>query len=163
MAEHASGFADLRTIADYQFGAGAGAALFAEPEAIEIRRSTSGRPRQIIGPSGRLATLGQDGRFTLGFAGGRRLAAGLEPPAYRVAVDAESEPFVRDGENAFAKFVTDVDPAIRPMDEVLVVDAAGDVLIGVGRAELSANGMQDFDRGVAVSVREGRVEWERRR
>lgn len=151
---------DLKMIADYQFGTGAGDALLSHFEEIDVRRSASGRPRQILGPSGRLATLGQDGRFTLGYAGGRRLASGLDEGAYRVMVGPESEPYVRSGANAFAKFVTDVDPAIRPYDEVLVEDAAGGILLGVGRAELSASGMRDFSRGLAVSIREGRDEWE---
>lgn len=149
----------LRTIADYQFGSGAGAALFPPDDPPEILRSSSRRPTQVIGASGRLVTLGQDGRFTLGYAGGRRLAAALEPPAYRVGVGDESEPFVADGENAFAKFVSSVDPEIRPGDEVLVVHAERAALLAVGRAELSASGMRDFATGVAVSVREGRDEW----
>ncbi len=153
------GLAELRTIADYQFGAGAGEGLLPPDLEIEIRRSRSGRPRQLIGPTGRLVTLGGDGRFTLGFAGGVRLAEGLESPAYRVYVDRESEPFVRSGEDAFAKFVTRVDPAIRPYDEVLVVDDDGAELLGVGRTELSATGIRDFGRGVAVAMREGREEW----
>lgn len=151
--------ADLRVIASYQFGSGAGTALFANPTELEVRRSRSGRPRQIIGPTGRLASLGQDGRLTLGYAGGRRLIDGLEPPAYRVRVGPESEPFVKDGDNAFAKFVHGVDPAVRPYDEVLVLTKDGETLLGVGRAELSATAMQDFDRGLAVSIREGRDEW----
>ncbi len=162
MMTEARGLGALRTIADYQFGAGAGQGLFHPDGDIEIRRSKSGRPRQVIGPTGRLVTLGGDGRFTLGFAGGRRLAETLGAPAYRVAVDDESEPFVRAGEDAFAKFVTDVDPVIRPYDEVLVVDEARTELLGVGRAELSADGMCDFERGVAVAMREGREEWEGR-
>lgn len=83
----------------------------------------------------------------------------LEPPTYRVQVGEESVSFVGDGANAFAKFVRSVGPTIRPGDEVLVVTGEADTLIGVGRAELSATGMLDFDRGVAVSVREGRDEW----
>lgn len=148
----------LRTIATYQFGRRAGDALFPAPGSIEITRSSSGRPRQIHGPDGRLVTLGVDGRFTLGFAGGRRLVDALEPPAYRVSVGDESVPFVSDGKNAFAKFVRSVGPTIRPGDEVLVMDP-NDKLLGVGRAELSADGMAAFDRGVAVSMREGRAEW----
>ena len=35
----------LRTTADYQFGAGVGAALFPEDENLQVRRSSSGRPR----------------------------------------------------------------------------------------------------------------------
>ncbi|MFO7833792.1 MAG: PUA domain-containing protein, partial [Halohasta sp.] len=101
----------------------------------------------------RLVSYGVDGRFTLGIAGGRRLLE-LPAPANRVVVDDESEPFVRDGKNVFAKFVGDVDAAVRPDDEVLVVHERGD-LLAVGRAELSADGMAEFDSGMAVKVREG--------
>jgi uncharacterized protein with predicted RNA binding PUA domain len=147
---------ELRTVADYQFGAGAGAALFppdAEAE-LTLHRSTGGRPRQVVAPEGRVVSYGTDGRFTLGAAGGRRLHAALDPPAYRVVVGDESEPYVRDGANAFAKFVRDVDPAVRPGDEVLVVHERGD-LLGVGRAELPAGAMRDFGTGMAVKTREG--------
>ena len=151
---HDRGLDELRTIADYQFGAGAGAALFPPGEAIEIRRSSSGRPRQLVADGSRLVSYGVDGRFTLGIAGGRRLAAAFDRPRCRVVVGDDSEPFVREGKNAFAKFVSEVDPEIRPGDEVLVVHERGD-LLAVGRAELSAEGMADFDTGMAVKVREG--------
>ncbi|WP_096390952.1 PUA domain-containing protein [Halopenitus persicus] len=158
-----TGLADLRVVADYQFGAGAGAALFPPEEPHSIRRSSGGRPRQVLagdvdasgGDAGeRLVSYGTDGRFTLGIAGGRRLAAALDPPAYRVTVGEESEPFVRDGKNAFAKFVQGVDDAVRPGDEVLVVTPA-DELVAVGRAELAAAEMRAFGTGMAVKVREG--------
>jgi len=151
---HDRGLDELRTIADYQFGAGAGAALFPPGEAIEIRRSSSGRPRQLVADGQRLLSYGVDGRFTLGIAGGRRLAAAFDRPRCRVGVGDDSEPFVREGKNAFAKFVSEVDPEIRPGDEVLVVHDRGD-LLAVGRAELSAEAMADFDSGMAVKVREG--------
>ncbi|MFB6091387.1 MAG: PUA domain-containing protein [Haloquadratum sp.] len=148
--------ADLRTVADYQFGAGAGAALFPpdEREAPTIHRSTGGRPRQLVAADGRLVSYGTDGRFTLGLAGGRRLVDALDFPAYRVVVGDESEPFVRDGKNAFAKFVRAVDPDVRPGDEVAVV-RDDDALLAVGRAELSADAMADFETGMAVQVRDG--------
>jgi len=146
--------AELRTVADYQFGAGAGAALFPPEADLTIHRSTGGRPRQVVAPAGRVVSYGTDGRFTLGLEGGRRLLTAVDPPRNRVVVGAESEPFVRDGKNAFAKFVREVDPAVRPGDEVAVV-LDGDVLIAVGRAELSADAMAAFESGAAVSVREG--------
>jgi len=142
----------LETIADYQFGAGAGAALFAGDH--EIQRTSSGRPQQILADGERVLSYGTDGRFTLGAAGGRRLQRALDPPAYRVVVGDDSEPFVRDGKNVFAKFVREVDPAVRPGDEVLVEHYDGD-LVAVGRAELAAAAMADFETGMAVSVREG--------
>lgn len=144
----------LRTVADYQFGVGAGEALFPTDADLTVTRSKSDRVRQVVADDGRLVSFGTDGRFTLGLAGGRRLHDALDPPSYRVVVGGESEPFVREGKNAFAKFVRDVDPRIRPGDEVLVV-GENDDLFGVGRAELPADAMEDFETGVAVQVREG--------
>jgi uncharacterized protein with predicted RNA binding PUA domain len=144
----------LRTVADYQFGAGAGAALFPPNEAFEVTRSTSGRPRQVRAEAGRIVSYGTNGRFTLGLEGGRRLVASLAAPSARVVVGSESEPFVRDGKNVFAKFVRSVDDDVRPNDEVAVVHADGDVL-AVGRAEIAADAMRDFETGMAVKVRAG--------
>jgi len=145
----------LRTLADYQFGRGAGRALFGEgQQEVTVRRTSTGRPQQVLAGGDRLVSYGTDGRFTLGIAGGRRLHAVLDAPAYSVVVGDESEPYVRDGANAFAKFVLDADPAIRPGDEVLVVHERGD-LLAVGRAELPAGAMRDFGTGMAVKTREG--------
>jgi len=143
----------LRRVATYQFGASAGRALFPPGADIEVTHTSSGRPRQIRTDAGRLATYGTDGRFTLGVAGGRSLQAGLDAPAYRVVVGDESEPYVREGRNVFAKFVRAADPTIRPRDEVLVEHHEGD-LLAVGRAELSGDGMDDFQTGMAVQVRD---------
>ena len=151
-----AGLPELRTIADYQFGAGAGTALFppAESSAIAIKRTSSGRPQQVHADDGRIVSFGTDGRFTLGLEGGRRLHSALEHPAYRVVVDDESEPFVRDEKNVFAKFVLEAGPEIRPGDEVLVVHERGE-LIAVGTAALGADAIADFETGMAVNVREG--------
>ena len=156
--------ADLRVCADYQFGAGTGEALFPPDEPLTVRRSSGGRPRQVIvgdvdptsgsGEGDRLVSFGTDGRFTLGVTGGRRLAAALDAPAARVVVGDESEPYVRGGSNAFAKFVVRADTGIRPGDEVLVVHESGR-LLAVGRAELSGEEMLAFDTGMAVKVRDG--------
>jgi uncharacterized protein with predicted RNA binding PUA domain len=145
----------LSTVADYQFGAGAGAALFSGE--VRIQRTSSGRPQQILADGDRVVSYGTDGRFTLGVAGGHRLQTALPTPAARVVVGDDSEPFVREGRNAFAKFVRAVDPAVRPGDEVLVEHEDGD-LIAVGRAELSADAMADFETGMAVKVRNGVLE-----
>ena len=150
----------LRRVANYQFGAGAGPALFPATEELEVYRTSSGRPQQVVADAGRLVTYGVDGRFTLGPVGGERLRTALDRPAARVVVGEESEPFVREGRNTFAKFVTDADPAVRPGDEVLVVhdgDGATDAdsLLAVGRAELAGADMLDFETGMAVFVRHG--------
>jgi Prefoldin, molecular chaperone implicated in de novo protein folding, alpha subunit len=144
----------LRRVADYQFGSGAGAALFRVGEGLAVTHTNSGRPRQVRGDAGRLVTYGTDGRLRLGLAGAHRLEAALEFPAYRVVVGDESEPYVREGRNAMAKFVRECDPGIRPLDEVLVEHVDGD-LLAVGRAELAGTGMRSFATGMAVRVREG--------
>jgi uncharacterized protein with predicted RNA binding PUA domain len=142
----------LETIADYQFGTGAGAALFDGD--IDVQRTSSGRPQQILTGGEHVVSYGTDGRFTLGAAGGKRLQDALDASAYRVVIGDESEPFVRDGKNVFAKFIREVDTAIRPGDEVLVEHYDGE-LLAVGRAELSADAMVDFESGMAVKVRDG--------
>ena len=149
-----AGLAKLRIIADYQFGTGAGTALFPPDEQLTVKRTSSGRPQQIHAESGRIVSFGTDGRFTLGLEGGHRLDAGLTYPAYRVVVDDESEPFVRDEKNVFTKFVLEVGEEIRPGDEVLVVHERGD-LLAVGTAQLDAGAIEDFETGMAVNVREG--------
>ncbi|WP_247731106.1 PUA domain-containing protein [Halovivax limisalsi] len=143
----------LGVVADYQFGAGAGRALFAPGESRTITRTGSGRPQQVHVDGDRVVSYGTDGRFTLGIEGGRRLASTFDAPRARVIVDDESEPFVRDGKNVFAKFVCDVDPAIRTGDEVVVAHE-DDTLLAVGRAELDAESVRDFETGMAVKVRE---------
>jgi len=159
--------ARLRTVADYQFGAGAGEALFPPDGDLRILRTKSERPRQVFATDvpgasadgdadadARLVSLGTDGRFTLGPEGGRRLRAAFDPPRCRVIVGDESEPYVREGRNVFAKFVDTVDDGVRPDDEVLVVHGSDD-LLAVGRAELPADAMRDFETGMAVFVRVG--------
>lgn len=145
---------DLRTVARYQFGAAAGEALFPREEALDVTRTSSGRPRQIRSGAGRIATYERDGRFRLGIEGGCRLHDALPDGSYRVVVGDESEPFVREGRNAFAKFVLRADEQIRPRDEVLVVHDDGN-LLGVGRAELAGEGMLAFEAGMAVKMRDG--------
>ncbi len=150
-----SEFADrsrLERIADYQFGRGVGAELFDGD--LRIERSKSGRPRQVHSPAGRLVSLGADGRCTLGLEGGTRLLSAFDRPAGRVVVGDESEPFVREGKNVFAKFVLEVDSELRPGDEIPVVNEEG-TLLAVGRVELPASAMREFETGMAVKVREG--------
>ncbi len=147
----------LGVIGEYQFGPGAGRVLFANPGELSVTRTSSGRPRQIHAPDGRIATYGTDGRLRLGFVGGTRLyetwqGEENESP-YCVEVGEESVSFLREGRNAFAKFVTRADPGIRPRDEVLLTHDG--TLLAVGRAELTGQGMLDFETGVAVSVRQG--------
>jgi len=141
----------VQVIADYQFGNGAGTALF--PEGCTFIYSTTGRIRQVLFEGTRLATVrASDGRLTLGIEGARRVKECL--PGYRVVIRDDVAEFVAKGKNTFAKHVLDADPAIRAGDDVLVVDS-GDRLIACGAAVVSGAEMLAFNYGVAVRVRQG--------
>jgi uncharacterized protein with predicted RNA binding PUA domain len=143
----------VRVIADFQFGKGAGSALF--PEGCDFILSRTGRIRQITLKGKRLATVrAADGRLTLGIEGAQRLLAGLPAPAYRVVMNDDVAEFVGQGKNAFARHVTGADPSIRAGDEVIVV-SSGDNLLATGEAILSGKEMLVFKYGVAVKVRQG--------
>lgn len=143
----------VRTIADFQFGNGAGMAIF--PDGVEFRLSNTRRVRQVVHKGDRLATLrAGDGLLTLGMEGARRLHGYLPFPEMRVVVNRDAAPFAAEGRNAFAKHVVSLDTLIRAGDEVLVVDE-DDRLLGTGQALLSAREMLSFKKGVAVSMRQG--------
>ncbi|VVB90930.1 tRNA-guanine(15) transglycosylase [uncultured archaeon] len=141
----------VRTIADYQFGKGAGVALF--PDNAEFQLSTTGRVRQILLDNMRIATVrAQDGMLTLGITGAENLHEFVRFPGHRVVVNSEAAPFVAMGKNAFARHVLSADPDIRDGQEVLVVDE-NDKLLATGKAVLCSGEMLAFKKGMAVDVR----------
>ncbi len=143
----------VRTIADYQFGRGAGRILFSDEVTFQL--STTKRVRQILLHNERIATVrAKDGMLTLSIKGAARLHGFLPYPAQRVVVNSDAAPFVSKGKTAFARHVVAVDPDIRAGQEVLVVDES-DRLLATGKAVLSAIEMQDFKKGIAVDVRSG--------
>jgi len=143
----------IRVIADYQFGRGAGKALFTDD--VKFVMSRTGRVRQITSGNRRIATVrANDGFLILSAIGGERLKTVLPYPRKRVVMDDDAAPFVAKGKTAFCKFVVGCDPEIRAMEEVLLVDK-DDRLLATGQALLSAPEMMAFKRGTAVSVRYG--------
>lgn len=143
----------VRLIADYQFGSGAGKALFTDSS--EFILSYGDKVRQIYDGGRRIATLrAGDGLLTLSIEGGERLRKCLPYPVLRVTVSDEAAPFVSKGRSAFARHVVDVDPGLRAGEEVLVVDKS-DRLLATGKALLSADEMLSVKKGVAVDIRKG--------
>ncbi len=144
----------VRVIADYQFGRGAGKVLF--PDSCKFVLSpTTGKVRQIKDGGVRIATLkAETGLFTLSIEGARRLHSYFDYPKLRVVVLKDVADFIARGRSVFAKHVVDVDENVRANDEVLVVDE-DDKLLATGKAILSAKEMMEFQRGVAVTVRQG--------
>jgi len=146
-----------RTIADYQFGRGAGETLFPDTDTLEFMLSKTRRISQIkdnlLGT--RIATLRSvDGLLTLSIEGAKRLHRFFEYPGIRVVMNEESSEFINDGGTAFCKHLIDADPAIRAYDEVILVDEH-DNLLATGKAMLSGEEMKKFEHGVAVKVRYG--------
>lgn len=143
----------VRTIADYQFGRGAGEILFCDDVVFQL--STTKRIRQILLDNERIATIrAKDGMLTLSMKGARKLHEFIKYPGQRVTVNSDAAPFVAKGKTAFSRHVADVDPEIRAGQEVLVVDE-NDRLLATGKTALSALEMQAFKKGIAVDVRSG--------
>jgi predicted RNA-binding protein (TIGR00451 family) len=147
----------IRSVADYQFGKGVGAKLF--PENVEIAYSKrTGRIRYIYLNGKRLATMRPtDGLFSLSIEGAKRIAENKKNAKCFVTVQNGVAKFISEGGDVFAAHVVKADDAIRPKDEVIVLDENGNVL-GVGKAVLSGMEMCAFKCGVAVKVRRGCLE-----
>lgn len=143
----------VRVIADYQFGKGAGLALF--PETCNFIMSSNGKIRQILDNGKRIATLKADsGLFTLSIEGARRIKDYFQFPKLRVVVLNEVSEFIASGKSVFAKHVVAVDENIRANDEVIVVNEK-DELLATGKAILSALEILKMKKGVAVKTRQG--------
>ena len=153
MSQQPSHLKRIRTIADYQFGRGAGEILFSEDVAFQF--STTGRIRQILLCNERIATVrAKDGMLTLSMKGAGKLHGLIKYPGQRVVVNNDAAPFVAKGKTAFSRHVVTVDPEIRAGQEVLIVDE-NDRLLATGKTVLSALEMQAFKKGIAVDIRSG--------
>lgn len=133
----------VRAIADYQFGDGAGDALF---EDISMQ---SHYPKLRVHDSegDQLATMvPQYGVLSFTLAGARRwVEVESDAPTKRVEIDA----FVPHGD-VLAPGIVDADDDIRVGDEVVI---EGPKAFGVGRAEMNGPEMAESTRGIATSVR----------
>ncbi|HJJ88716.1 MAG TPA: pseudouridine synthase [Methanocorpusculum sp.] len=144
----------VRRIADFQFGRGAGEALF--PDETTFSYSNTKRIRYASLGKIRLVTVrAGDGRLTLGYPAAKRLHIFLAAPKNRVVVMNDAVPFILSGKNAMAKHVIASDPNIMAGDEVFVVDI-DDNLLATGMAVLAGTEMICFSYGTAVKVRQGK-------
>ncbi|MFW6436877.1 MAG: archaeosine synthase subunit alpha [Halococcoides sp.] len=131
----------VRAIADYQFGAGAGAAIF---EDLSVQ-SFHPKLRAHAGDGTQLAAVVPEyGTLALTLAGARRWLD-ADVPTLTAAIDD----FVPHG-SVLAPGVVDADPAIRVGDEVVF---EGPSAIAVGRATMSGPEMAQSTRGIASEVR----------
>jgi len=140
-----------RIIADYQFGRGAGDALF--PDDTTYSLSKTRRLRYLYSGEERIVTVrASDNLLTLSMLGARRLHALFQNPRLRVVASDDAAPFIAKGGNLFAKHVVSVDEEIRAGEEVLVVDCQ-DRLLATGTTVLAPEEMLQIKRGLAVQTR----------
>jgi len=140
----------INTVFDYQFGV---KNFFNNNDQI-IKSKTTGHIRNIIRNSKLIATMRNDGFFTLTPDGGIFLLAMLDYPLSRVVVTEDSAEFNSKGYNVFFKFILDFDHNIIAGNDVLVVDSS-DRLCAVGKATVSGTEMKYYKDGIAVKVHRG--------
>jgi archaeosine synthase len=129
--------------ADFQFGTGAGGLLV--PEKAKLK----GKPYKMVlchvDGEQVCSYVAESGSLSLTIEGGKRIAS---LGRYWVRLEAKS---VKGG-SIFAVGIQEADDAIRPGDEVIVVNN-NDEVIAVGRSEMSGREMCELNRGRAVSLR----------
>ncbi len=144
---------EVRATLDYQYGPGT-SGMVDDSWSVVVSRST--RRIRLVKKGGE--TVGSirasDGVFIPSEEGARLLHSVLPSGRYRVVIDEEAVPFVREGKSVFSRFVVECDDGIVPGDEVLVVDRENG-LVGFGTAVMPGSYMTRFKRGVAVKTRGG--------
>ncbi len=144
----------IKAIADYQFGVGAGKALFTGNIKIEKSKKT-GKIRHIYDGKTLIVNMrASDSFLILSKEGAKRLHKAMEYLKNRVIVNKDSEPFALEGKSVFSKFVIECDENIRARDEVLIVNEE-DKLLAYGKALLGACEFNDFKIGQAIKTRKG--------
>ena len=142
----------LKAIADFQFGKGAGDALFSKNITIEKSRGTK-RIRFVFQNKIRICSFRpKDGFLVPSLLGGEILHK--NGFGFVVVISSEAEPFVRKGKTVFAKHVIEAAREISSKEEVIIINSNKEY-IGIGTAKISGPLMLEMDRGVAVDTRKG--------
>jgi predicted RNA-binding protein (TIGR00451 family) len=144
----------LRSIADYQFGKGAGKKIIPSNITIFYSKRT-GKVRQIYLKGELLATLiPTSGFFKLTIEGAKKLFEKNKVSVLWVKVNDFAAKFVENGHDVFAQHIIDIDENIRPLEEVIVLNEKNKI-IAVGKAILTGKETRYFKNGIAVKVRRG--------
>ncbi|ADG13528.1 archaeosine tRNA-ribosyltransferase [Methanocaldococcus infernus ME] len=142
----------IKRMLEYQYGYD----IIKDKKIKVVRSKNTGRLRQVLDENDNIlfSVRSHDNLLIPSKLGAKLLWENIPFPKYRVVVNKEAEPFIREGRNVFAKFVIDCDEDIRPYEEVLVVNEDDD-LLGYGTAILNGIEMKEFSTGLAVKVRGG--------
>ena len=141
-----------RQIATYQFGKEIAEVII--PDDAEIRTNAAGKIRYVFHNGKHYATLrSTSGRFTLSKDAVRNIPLNLVRDfPLTLVILPEIEVDFKPGMSLFAKHVKSAKHAIRPGDEVLVINVDNKIIC-TGRALLSGRGMENSKNGVAVRTR----------
>ena len=122
----------VKTILDYQFGKGIGK-IFTKGENDLVVSRKQKRLRNLLLDGQHVASLShRRGMFVLQKKGAELIHKNTQFPKFRVVVDAETAEFNRKGKSVFCKFIKDIDPELKCLDECIVV-TPNDQLLAFGK------------------------------
>ena len=146
----------VKAISDYQFGTYITDILFNNEDAVRIEYSKNTNKIKYIYDDEflLLAFKPMNGFFTLSLFAAQKVVNHTHKPYLRAIVLNEISEFIKKGRNVFCKHIIDIDPHLRPLDEVIVVNEE-DQLLAVGRLMIPVQYIKTFDTGLAIKVRKG--------
>jgi len=140
---------ELRMALAYQFDYSVAEALLPAPHRISVRYSRKGRIREVwLDENLLLVKRPNDGLFSIGLKAAQIIVSVASKPRYRVIVKGDRE---LKG-SVLARDVVEIDPNLRPGDEVIIVDA-DDNVIGVGRLRVSPIMLIGLEKGEIARIR----------
>lgn len=143
----------VKAVASMQFGPDIAKFLFHGTLSIVKSKKTKKIRNVMVNGQHVISMRASDGLFTLKLDGGKCIHKHTLPPRFRVVIDDDAVPFVKEGKSVFSKFVTTVDNSLRPYDECIVV-SQDDEFLAVGQCILNPVEMKAFQFGQAVKIRE---------
>lgn len=154
-----SNILDLRkvqAVTDYQFGPSITDILFNDVGNIRLEYSkNTNKIKYVYEKDYRLLSFRPtNGFFTLSMFAASKIIAHSNIPLLRAVVLNEISEFIKKGRNVFCKHLLDIDPNLRPLDEVIIVNNK-DELLAIGRLMIPVPYVKTFKTGVAIKVRKG--------
>ena len=135
---------------DALFGNGVSKYLPKDVEIIFSRKT--GRIRTVFHKGKLLCTLRIDGGLAISPYFAQMLLKNKQFRENCVEVNEDAAPFVKEGKSVFSKHVVSCGKKIRISSDTPVLFK--NQVIAVGKAVLSHNMILDFDRGVAIKIRD---------
>jgi 7-cyano-7-deazaguanine tRNA-ribosyltransferase len=143
----------VKSVAHMQFGSDISSLLF-DGDITLVKSKKTLKIRNVFVDERHVVSMrASDGLFTLKLDGGKKIHDKSSIPRFRVTVEDDAVPFVKEGKSVFSKFVSSVDDQLRPYDECIVV-SKDDEFLAIGQCILSPVEMGRFQFGQAVKIRE---------